>query len=124
VITLSRRKLILALVIWFATVVGPAYYFYTQYQHSVALLGNPNAAGQEEAKTLTDKISRYVELPKGETPSIATVSDKAKVAGQPFFARAEVGDKVLIFSTAHKAILYRPSSDKIIEIAPLGIAQS
>lgn len=50
-----------------------------------------------------------------ETPTIATVSDITKLQGQPFFAKAQNGDKVYVYSNAKKAILYRPSENKIIE---------
>ncbi len=58
-------------------------------------------------------------LPNGETPTIATVSDPEALKDQVFFVDAQKGDKVLIYSNAKKAILYRPGDDKIITIAPL-----
>ncbi|KKT87549.1 MAG: hypothetical protein UW89_C0024G0001, partial [Parcubacteria group bacterium GW2011_GWB1_45_10] len=33
------------------------------------------------------------------------------------------GDKVLIFSTSQKAILYDPVNDIIVEVAPINIGQ-
>lgn len=74
---------------------------------------------QEQNKSLIDKVGALIILPDDETPTIATVSDLDKLKGQPFFAKAELGDKVLIYARAQKAILYRPSSNKIIELAPL-----
>ncbi len=61
-------------------------------------------------------------LPQDEQPTIATVTDLAKLQGQPFFANAQVGDKVLIYSRAGKVILYRPGENKIIELAPINIS--
>jgi hypothetical protein len=58
-------------------------------------------------------------LPADETPTIATVSDPEKLKDQPFFANAKKGDKVLIFSNSAKAILYSPTEDKIVEVAPI-----
>jgi hypothetical protein len=43
--------------------------------------------------------------------------------GQSFFADAKVGDKVLIYKNAKKAILYDPIADKIITIAPLIVGE-
>jgi hypothetical protein len=80
---------------------------------------DPNAAIQREIKTLTLKIGRVMELPKGEEPTLATVTDKQKLKGQDFFANAKNGDKLLIYRKAKKAILYRPSTEKIIDVTNL-----
>lgn len=71
-----------------------------------------------EIKNLTGKISKFMVLPD-EVPTIATVTDKNKLATQPFFKNANDGDKVLIFSVAAKAILFRPELGKIIEVASI-----
>ena len=94
--------------------------FYNQYKKS-QLLTNPTLASEEQVKTLTAEVGKIMLLPTGETPTLATVSDKSKLAGQAFFSNAENGDKVLIYSTAKKAVLYRPSTRKIIEVGPINI---
>ena len=55
---------------------------------------------------------------------MATVSDLEKLKDQPFFAKAKIGDKVLIYTDAKKAILYDPVNDKIVEVAPINIGNS
>ena len=65
-----------------------------------------------------------MELPQDEVPTVATISDKEKLAGQTFFARAENGDILFAYTTAMEAILYRPSTNKIINVAPISINQS
>lgn len=60
------------------------------------------------------RVSSRIYLPEDEVPTVAVVSDKSKLK-QPFFARAENGDQVLIYARLKKAVLYRPSIDKIIE---------
>ena len=60
-------------------------------------------------------------LPTGETPTIATVTDASKLKDQAFFTNAVTGDKVLIYTNAKKAFLYRPSTNKIINIAPVNL---
>ena len=74
-----------------------------------------------EVKKLVAEVGNLVLLPEGETPTIATVSDPEALKAQPFFAGALKDDKVLIYTTAQKAILYRPSVGKIVQIAPINI---
>ena len=74
---------------------------------------------QREIGQLVERVGKHIELPEGEQATIATVSDVTKLSGQVFFARAQNGDKVLIYSQAKKAILYRPSIDKIIAVGPV-----
>ena len=78
----------------------------------------PSAVSELEAIDILGKVSKLYLIPDGEEPTIATVSDPSVLKGQSFFNLAEKGDKVLIFTKASKAVLYRPSIDKIIEIAP------
>lgn len=82
---------------------------------------NPNDVLAQADKQLVEAVGKLMILPADEAPTIATVTDLEKLKGQPFFANAAVGDKVLIYTKAQKAILYRPSEDKIIELAPLNI---
>src|SRR3990170_2816002 len=43
----------------------------------------------------------------------------SKLDDQPFFAKAKVGDKVLLFTQAKKAILYDPIGNVVVEVGPL-----
>jgi len=119
----ARRKKILkfaGLVLVVALFLFAGYYFY-QYRK---LTRDPNAAVQNEIKSITAHISKYMDLPMDETPTLATVTDPEKLKSQPFFAKVQNGDKVLIYLKAKKAILYRPSANRIIEVTPLsGIDQ-
>lgn len=76
---------------------------------------------QDEIKKLVAEVGKLIELPQGETPTIATVTDISKLKDQPFFAKAKNGDKVLIYANARKAILYDPQAKKIVDIAPINI---
>ena len=78
---------------------------------------------QTEDKTLLtlNAVSKLMELPD-EKPTVATVSDPEKLKEQIFFANAQLDDVVLLYMAAKKAILYRPSINKIIEVAPINSA--
>lgn len=117
------------LTVFFAFIIGllcvvPSAYFYSRYRKIQNQLINPTGYAQEEAFLLREKVSKLMELPSEEQPTIATVTDTAKLSSQPFFANAVKGDKVLIFTQAKKAILYRESTNKIIEVAPVNIGQN
>lgn len=97
---------------------------YKEAQRDVERLSNPEEAVKQEALNLTNRVSQLVEVPAGQEPTIATVQDVTKLQGQAFFKNAQNGDKVLIYAEAKKAILYRPSTDKIIEVAPINIGEN
>jgi hypothetical protein len=107
---------------------GGGIYMYTRYQsvkkENDKLASNPQEAVKKEQENLIKAIGDLTELPTGETPTVATVSDASKLQSQTFFVNAQNGDKVLIYSQAKKAYLYRPSTNKIINIAPVNIGNS
>lgn len=116
---LKQKKLLFGLII--LVLVGLGVYYY-QYQKNKTFPKDPTQAAFVESQNLVEKIGKFMELPN-EQPQIATVSDASKLPNQPFFSRAQNGDKVLIYNIAQKAILYRPSTNKIIDVAPLTVAQ-
>jgi heme/copper-type cytochrome/quinol oxidase subunit 2 len=99
----------------------PSIYFYRQYSQAQKRLSNPSQFAGEEVKNLVVTVGKLMTLPGDETPTVATVNDKEKLKNQPFFAHAENGDKVLIYTTSKKAILFRPTLNKIIDVAPVNI---
>ena len=85
-----------------------------------ALNANPQATIQKQTNGLINDVSKLLTLPAGETPTIANVSDASQARQQSaFFNNAQNGDKVLMYVKAGEAVLYRPSSNKIILVAPL-----
>jgi hypothetical protein len=116
---LGKQQLLVVGVILLAII--PSVYFYMQYKKELSRSANPTQFATEEAKNLVALVSKLMNLPTEETPTVATVNDKEKLKNQPFFSKSENGDKVLIYTTAKKAILYRPSINKIIDVAPVNI---
>jgi hypothetical protein len=90
-------------------------YGYIHTKNQLQQLSNPQTAGQSETQQLVNRVSKLVELPAGETPALYTVNDASKLKSQAFFSAAQNGDKVLNYSKANKAVLYRPSTNKVIE---------
>ena len=108
-----------------AAIVGSVlgYQKYTSLKQENQRLSNPQAAAQNEANRIKSEVAQLIELPN-EDPTIATVVDAEKLRTQPFFINAQNGDRVLLFAQAKKAILYRPSTKKLVEVAPLNIASN
>lgn len=94
--------------------VSTTVYFY--YQYTKIKTSNTN-----EIEILLTELSKHIQLPN-EIPTLATVTDKTKLQDQPFFQNSQDGDKLIIFPQASKAILYRPSTKKIIDMSNLSIA--
>ncbi len=97
-----------------------AYTYYSQYQ---LFKNNPQAATAKVNQQLVAEVGRLIFLPD-EQPTVATVSDLESLKNQPFFAQAKIGDKVLIYTNAKKAVLYDPDAKKIVEVAPLNTANN
>ncbi len=110
-----RISILVALVVVLAVTAGYFYKKSTTTQASITA---------KEVKNLTSALDKLMILPESETPTVATVSDPEALSDQPFFVGAQKDDKVLIYSNAKRAILYRPSVDKIINIAPLNLGES
>lgn len=122
--TKSPKALLVLLVIAVA-VAGVSWSQYQATQKELAdLKKNPQAAAQQETKDLVVRVGQLVALPEGEQPTVATVTDKERLKDQPFFAKAQNGDKVLIFTKAKKAYLYSVSLNKILEVAPVNIGNT
>lgn len=118
-----KSKPVAALVLVLIVAVASSVYFYTKYKDSQDQLKHPETVAQAQTNDLIVQVARHTELPQGK-PTVATVSDVSKLSNQTFFVNAKNGDKVLIYSEAKKAILYRPSEDKVINIAPLNISDT
>jgi hypothetical protein len=106
---------IISLMLFFA---GTTYYLYNKL-HTVK---SPAAVLAEKIKknplSILETVGQFIELPQGEDPVIATVTDPKKLQDQEFFKKAQTGDKVIVFSNAKLAILFRPSTNKIIQAGP------
>lgn len=110
------------LVILIALASIPSIYFYSKYQETKKQLVAGTDSTKDEVKALVDKVGKLILLPQGETPEIAVVTDLDLLKGQPFFALAKTGDKVLVYKVAKKAILYDPIANRIVEVGPVMIA--
>ena len=119
--TLKSKILTRFLLVLLVVALGLAGYFYSQVR---SLKQDPQVVAQQEVADLMLKVGKLVVLPEGELPTVATVSDPEALKDQPFFSKAQMGDKVLIFAEAKKAVLYSVTLNKVIDVAPLNIGST
>jgi type IV secretory pathway VirB10-like protein len=116
-----QRKSKLTSLLLIALVLVGGFATYTGYQLYKMKKNQDPAYQQELAKKKTQEVTtavqKIMELPEGE-PQVAQVADvEAIKKTQPFFAKAQNGDMVLVY--ASQAIIYRPSTNKIINVGPV-----
>jgi hypothetical protein len=113
------KILILAIIFLILLVLGG--YFYKKAND---LSKDPQAVVLKETEDLVSQVSKLILLPKGEVPTIATVSDPDKLKDQEFFNKAKKGDKVLLYQGAKKAYLYDPVLNKVIEVSSINFGSN
>ena len=90
-------------------------YFYRQYR---LIVNNTQRAEEIQNQQILSTIKKVMDLPT-EKPSIVTITDREKLQDQVFFQKAQNGDKIIVYEAARRIILYRPSTARIIDVAPL-----
>jgi len=121
---LQKYKIIIGVAVVVVLAAAPSVYFFRQYQAAQLRLNNPTEAAKQDAASTIAAISKFMMLPADETPTIMQVTDVSKLKDQPFFANAQNGDKVIIYTKAKKAILYRAVTNMIIDVAPVNIGST
>lgn len=104
-LSLITIALVVAAIFWFT---GPA-----------SIKQGTSSISPQEVSSLVGKVGTLMLLPSDEQPTVATVSDLNPLKDQLFFKNAHIGDAVLMYPKARRAILYSPSENKIIEVAPI-----
>lgn len=117
---LLQRALVPSLIVLLLMMSVTAGYFFFKSKQSQT---TPEQASEAEVTALVAEVGELILLPADEVPTVATVSDPEQLKSQPFFANAKVGDKVLLFAKAKKAILYDPVAHRLIEVAPINLGE-
>lgn len=73
-----------------------------------------------EVRALVEKLSAIMLVPQDELPQMITIEDAANLSKtQSFLANIKDGDKVFIYQSDKRAIIYRPSENKIVNAGPI-----
>jgi Na+-transporting NADH:ubiquinone oxidoreductase subunit NqrC len=113
---ISRTKIsIIALSLFCIASVGGGIFFYLQYTQAQAKIN-------EKDDTLK-RIATLVEMPN-ESPSIMTVADKSKLQNQQLASKLNDGDILLVFSQNRRIFIYRPGTNKIVDMLSFGAEEA
>lgn len=94
-----------------------AWYSYDYYRSHY---GTKEQQADYEVQKVVSAVSKLMVLPTDETPVLATISDVASLSKQQnFFVGAANGDKLLIYQKALKAIIWSPSSGRLVNVGPV-----
>lgn len=96
----------------------------TKLRQENAKLANPQESANLEKERIKSNVAKLIEVPQDEDPTIANVVDAPKLQKEAFYAKAQNGDRALFYVKAKKAFLYRPSSNKIIEVATFNLGNN
>jgi hypothetical protein len=110
----SFKRTVISLIL-----VIPILSFAASLGYQFYLQQNPAVVYAHKLQDIKQQVSKSVSLPTDETPTVATVTDKNIVPDQPFFKLAQNGDKILMYRKHKLAILFRPSTGKVITKAIL-----
>ena len=97
-----------------AAIAFGAFFFVKYVQLDKKYAAIPSVKNQETIAS----VAKLIDLPKDETPTMYEIKDKTKAtitpASKDFYAKAENGDIVLVYTKANQAVLYRPSTKKVV----------
>lgn len=120
---MERKSVIVSFILLILLAIGGSsagiYYFY-QYKSLLARTNDPNLVVQE----LLMKVGKLLDLPTGEQPTVATVTNPELIKDQAFFTKAKKGDRVILYPNARLAILYDETANKIINFGTMSVAPS
>jgi hypothetical protein len=116
----TKKILVVLNVLVLLGLAGFGGYFFKKYQDTKN--SSPEKLQQAQVDQTISEVGKLYTLPANEKPDVATVKDKEALKKQyPFFDQAENNDVVLIYKEAKLAILYRPSTKKLIKVGPVNI---
>lgn len=106
--TLKKNKIVILMLL--SLIAISTYFFISR--------GKNDDSRAQLNKTIS-KLSSLMVLPENEEPTLATVDNPGALTDPQLKAVAKTNDKVLLYYTAKKVIVYRPSVNKIVDIFPL-----
>ncbi|MBP7806996.1 hypothetical protein KA047_00680 [Candidatus Saccharibacteria bacterium] len=120
---LTKKNLKLALAAFAVIAVGVLIWQYLDARAELDRYNDPVKAIEAESKDLVGQVGKIMVLPGGEQPVPAEVSDEKRFADNPAFDGVKNGDKLLIYQEQRKVIIYRPSTNQIVNVIAVATDQ-
>ena len=114
----NKITFLLAIILFLGLASAGTYFYKKAYG-----VKNNKSMALKESEDLVARVSKLILLPKNEMPTIATVSEPEKLKDKPFFAKAKVGDKVLLYANAKMVYLYDPLANRVLEVASIDLSR-
>lgn len=73
---------------------------------------------QKQIEKLVEKVSKITSLPDDELPKVVVLTDITQLKSNPFFNNAQVGDMLMVYKNAQKALVYNPENNRIVNMGP------
>lgn len=105
----TGRTIIVILVLLLFVAAGTAGLLFVKYKQIADI-----KPGSERQRIIA-KLQPVIELPN-EQPNLSTVLDTTKLTNPTLKQRARNGDVLIIYKSAKRLIIYRPSSDKVVDM--------
>ncbi len=117
----SRKQLwlwVVAFLVLFGSIFAAVYFWNDAQEARDQTSESLNEKNQEETDSVIGSLKNIIQL-GDESPTLARVDDpeKLKQSNPDFYANVEVGDYLVLYP--QRAIVYRASENKIINIAPI-----
>jgi hypothetical protein len=110
----SKQKIILILLVGVILLASILFLFFSKKTEQKLL--NNSISAQEQ--NILNAVSQKIKLPTQENPQIILITDSQYIRNnQPFFAQAENGDVMIVYSSY--LVLYRPSEDRVVNSGPV-----
>lgn len=118
-VILPTKKILLVLLVVGGGVA--ALFAYTRLRPSTQNQHVLGATTENKTLSIPERVAKLVVIPGNEEPSqIANISNIKKLSKNPFFANGQDGDVLLVYKKSNEAVLYRPSTNQIVAIGPVG----
>ncbi len=111
----NKRQILIIISLTTGIVMGILVYYLLYKVHTNKVENNKQTIIPER-QLIIENVRKLIEIPPEEELTVATVIDKEALSKYQFFSKAQNGDKLIILPKSMKAILYRPSINKIIDV--------